>query len=77
MASGREPAVEVIRGADQREMGEGLRKVAEVSVQTLGAFMLAHKMAWLLPIIVLLVLFGGLIVLTQETAVALFIYTLF
>ena len=47
------------------------------SVQTLGAFMLAHKMAWLLPIIVLLVLFGGLIVLTQETAVALFIYTLF
>jgi hypothetical protein len=43
------------------------------SVQTLGAFMLAHKMAWLLPIIVLL----GLIVLTQETAVALFIYTLF
>ena len=32
---------------------------------------------WLLPIIVVLVIFGGLIVLTQGSAVAPFIYTIF
>jgi hypothetical protein len=47
------------------------------SVRTLGTFMLTHKMVWLLPIIVLLVLFGGLIVVTQGSAIAPFIYTLF
>ena len=32
---------------------------------------------WLLPIIIVLVIFGGLIVLTQGSAVAPFIYTIF
>ena len=32
---------------------------------------------WLFPIIIVLVLFGGLIVLSQGTAVAPFIYTIF
>jgi len=32
---------------------------------------------WLLPIVVALLLFGGVIVLTQGSAVAPFIYTLF
>jgi hypothetical protein len=32
---------------------------------------------WLLPIVLVLVLFGGLIVLTQGSAVAPFIYLLF
>ena len=40
-------------------------------------FLFARKKYWLFPIIVVLVIFGGLIVLTQGTAVAPFIYTIF
>jgi len=40
-------------------------------------FMRERKKFWLLPIILVLLLFGGLIVLTQGSAVAPFIYTLF
>ena len=40
-------------------------------------FMRERKKYWLLPLIVMLALFGGLIVLSQGTAVAPFIYTLF
>jgi len=43
----------------------------------LWAFMKARKKFWLLPIILVMVLFGGLIVLTQGSAVAPFIYTVF
>ena len=43
----------------------------------LWAFMKERKKFWLLPIVVVLLLFGGLIVLTQGSAVAPFIYTLF
>jgi Family of unknown function (DUF5989) len=39
--------------------------------------MRARKKYWLLPIILMMALFGGLIVLTQGTAVAPFIYTIF
>ena len=38
---------------------------------------LAEKKYWLLPIVIVLVLFGLLIVFTQSSAVAPFIYTLF
>ena len=41
------------------------------------AFLMERKKFWLLPILVMAVIFGGLIVLTQGTAVAPFIYTLF
>ena len=41
------------------------------------AFLMARKKFWLLPILVMSVIFGGLIVLTQGTAIAPFIYTLF
>jgi hypothetical protein len=41
------------------------------------AFLRARKKFWLLPILVMMVLFGGLIVLSQGSAVAPFIYTLF
>ena len=41
------------------------------------AFMKVRKKWWLGPIVVMLVLLGLLIVLTQGTAVAPFIYTLF
>ena len=39
-------------------------------------FLREHKKFWLLPIVLLLLLVGGLIVLTQGTAVAPFVYTL-
>ena len=40
-------------------------------------FSKVRKKFWLLPIILVLVLFGGLIVLSQGSAVAPFIYTIF
>ena len=40
-------------------------------------FLSVRKKYWLLPIILVATLFGGLIVLTQGSAVAPFIYTLF
>jgi hypothetical protein len=40
-------------------------------------FLKARKKYWLLPIIIVLLLFGGLIVLSQGSAVAPFIYTIF
>jgi hypothetical protein len=43
----------------------------------LWAFMKVRKKFWLAPIIIVLLLLGGLIVLTQGSAVAPFIYTLF
>lgn len=43
----------------------------------LWSFLRARKKFWLLPIIVMMALFGGLIVLSQGSAVAPFIYTIF
>ena len=40
-------------------------------------FIKVRKKYWLLPIIIILAIFGGLIVLTQGSAVAPFIYTIF
>ncbi|MDB9811453.1 DUF5989 family protein [Candidatus Pelagibacter sp.] len=40
-------------------------------------FLSSRKKYWLLPILLVLLLFGGLIILTQGTAVAPFIYTIF
>ncbi len=48
-----------------------------VFVRELWAFMRHRRKFWLLPILVMLALFGGLIVLTQGSAIAPFIYTLF
>ena len=41
------------------------------------SFLAARKKYWLLPIILVLVIIGGLIVLTQGSAVAPFLYTVF
>ena len=41
------------------------------------AFLRIRKKYWLLPVLIVMVLFGGLIVLTKGSAVAPFIYTLF
>ncbi len=46
-------------------------------LQDLWAFMRVRKKFWLAPIIIVMVLLGALIVLTQGSAVAPFIYTLF
>jgi hypothetical protein len=43
----------------------------------LWMFLRARKKFWLLPIIVVMALLGGLLVLVQGSAVAPFIYTLF
>ena len=45
--------------------------------QDLWDFMRVRKKFWLAPIIIVLVLLGGLILLAEGTAVAPFIYTIF
>jgi len=46
-------------------------------IKDLWGFMKARKKFWLAPLIVMLLLLGALIVLSQGSAVAPFIYTLF
>jgi len=46
-------------------------------LKDLWGFMKARKKFWLAPIILMLLLLGALIVLSQGSAVAPFIYTLF
>ncbi|MDJ0949902.1 MAG: DUF5989 family protein [Alphaproteobacteria bacterium] len=46
-------------------------------VRELWMFMRVRKKFWLLPILVMMALFGGLVILTQGSAVAPFIYTIF
>jgi hypothetical protein len=46
-------------------------------VAELWAYMRTRKKFWLLPIITVLLLFGVLMVLTQGSVIAPFIYTLF
>jgi hypothetical protein len=43
----------------------------------LWAYMRTRKKFWLLPILIVMVILGGLVVLAQGSAVAPFIYTLF
>lgn len=43
----------------------------------LWAFMAERKKYWLMPIMIAMLLLGGLVVLSQGSAVAPFIYTLF
>tara|TARA_B100001057_G_scaffold496982_1_gene599917 strand:- start:1018 stop:1167 length:150 start_codon:yes stop_codon:yes gene_type:complete len=40
-------------------------------------FLIIRKKYWLLPIMLVLFLFGGLIILSQGSAIAPFIYTIF
>ena len=46
-------------------------------VGELWMFLKVRKKFWLLPILLMLLVFGGLVVLTQGSAVAPFIYTIF
>jgi hypothetical protein len=43
----------------------------------LWRFMRVRKKFWLLPVLIMMVVFGGLVVLTKGSAVTPFIYTLF
>jgi hypothetical protein len=43
----------------------------------LWQFLRVRKKFWLVPILIMMLIFGGLIVLTQGSAVAPFIYTIF
>ncbi|MEE2982479.1 MAG: DUF5989 family protein [Pseudomonadota bacterium] len=46
-------------------------------LKDLWGYMRENKKYWLAPIIIIMVLLGGLIVLAQGSAVAPFVYTLF
>lgn len=46
-------------------------------IKELWAFMRVRKKFWMLPIMVMLVIFGGLVILSHGSAVAPFIYTIF
>lgn len=46
-------------------------------IRELFQFLRARKKMWLLPIIIVMVVLGGLLMLAQGSAVAPFIYTLF
>jgi hypothetical protein len=46
-------------------------------IKDMWAFLRARKKYWMLPILIMMALFGALIVLAQGSAVAPFIYTLF
>lgn len=46
-------------------------------MQDLWRFLKVRKKFWMLPIVVILVLLGALVVASQQSALATFIYTLF
>lgn len=46
-------------------------------IEELWRFLRARKKLWLLPIIMVMLVLGGLLVLAQGSAIAPFIYTLF
>lgn len=46
-------------------------------LKELWAFLRARRKFWLVPILLVLIVFGGLVVLSQGSAVAPFIYTIF
>jgi hypothetical protein len=46
-------------------------------VREMWAFLRARKKFWLLPVLLVLTLIGGLLVLAEGSAVAPFIYTIF
>jgi hypothetical protein len=46
-------------------------------VAELWRFMRARKKYWLLPVLIMMVVLGGLVVITKGSVIAPFIYTLF
>jgi hypothetical protein len=59
-------------------MGAGKRLVSKLGIfGELLVFLWRRKLWWMIPMIVVLILFGLLLIFTQSSAVAPFIYTLF
>lgn len=56
--------------------GEGLRTRVGI-VSELLSFLWQQKMWWLIPMVLVLLAFGGLMVTAQSSALGPFIYTLF
>ncbi len=46
-------------------------------IRELFAFLLNRKKLWLAPVIIIMIILGGLLILAQGSVVAPFIYTLF
>jgi hypothetical protein len=67
-----------LRAAESAESTEGKDTMAKSRVLSeFIQFLRQEKKYWLLPIVIVFVLFGLLIVFSQSSAVAPFIYTLF
>ena len=47
------------------------------TILELWAFVRTRKKYWLMPVMIMMVVFGGLLVLAQGSAIAPFIYTIF
>ncbi len=59
-------------------MGAGKRLTSKLGIfGELLVFLWRRKLWWMIPMIVVLILFGLLLIFTQSSAVAPFIYTLF
>jgi Family of unknown function (DUF5989) len=67
------------RGPSQAELASPGRPVGAGTgfLSEFWLYLRERKKFWLLPIVIVMVLFGGLIILTKGTALAPFIYTLF
>ncbi len=64
-------------GASARVDQEPVLRAEMSFLREFWAFMRVRKKFWLMPIFFMMFLFGGLVVLTQGSAVAPFIYTVF
>jgi len=59
-------------------MGAGKRLMSKLGIfGELLVFLWRRKLWWMIPMIVVLILFGLVLIFTQSSAVAPFIYTLF
>ena len=65
------------RGILRADRSKQLKACVMSFLQELWAFMLARKKFWLFPVLFFMLVFGGLVVLSQGSAVAPFIYTIF
>ena len=70
----RPTAARTCAGIDERSV---LKELFMEFIAELWRFMRVRKKFWLLPILVMMVVFGGLVVLTKGSAIAPFIYTIF
>lgn len=58
------------------KLTEGVRQRFGIAGELMG-FLWARKLWWLIPMVFVLLLFGGLMVTAQSSALGPFIYTLF